>query len=265
MKNIVVLCLLFFTSKIKAQELFVYTDPASNMPAKSVGLRLSNNWMNDDKANRINYFLLPEIMWGVNKNLMLHAEMIASDRTRKFGYEGWSLYGKYRFLSKDGVHNHFRMAAYARVSSNNSHIHQEEIEINANNSGYELGVIATKLVNKVAISASSSFEKANNNANNNKFPITHSNKAINYTLSFGKLMLPKSYDNYKQTNVNFMIELLGQSIVDRNKAYLDVAPSIQFIFNSQSRINIGYRKQIAGNMIRMSSFGYLIRLEHLIF
>ncbi|MFY7899834.1 MAG: hypothetical protein ACOVNY_06595 [Chitinophagaceae bacterium] len=264
-KNFTGIICLFFILKGNSQELFVLTEPASNMPAKSIGLRLTNNWMNNPKTNKLNYFLLPEIMWGVNKKLMLHAEFIATDRYGSLKYGGLSFYGKYRFYSEDGIHNHFRLAAYTRASTNNGTIHQEEIEINGNNSGYELGLVATKLVHKVAVSASTSYEKAGNNTNNNKFPTAFSDQAINYTLSIGKLMLPKNYNNYQQTNVNFMVEMLGQSIVNRNKRFVDIAPSIQFIFNSQTRLDIGYRKQLYSNMVRMSNYSYLVRLEHLIF
>ena len=51
------------------------------------------------------------------------------------------------------------MAAYARYSFNNSDIHQEQIEILGHNSGYEVGMIATKLIKKLAISSSISYEK----------------------------------------------------------------------------------------------------------
>jgi hypothetical protein len=42
---------------VKAQELFVFTEPASNMAAKSVGLRLNNFLM--IKINSSSYFKLP--------------------------------------------------------------------------------------------------------------------------------------------------------------------------------------------------------------
>ena len=124
-----------------AQELFVFTDPASNMPARSIGLRLTNTFMHDEQIHKTNYHALPEIMWGANKNLMLHAEGFFSSRNNGLSAEGLGFYGKYRFLSNDEVHSHFRMAAYTRLSFNNSDIHQEEIEINGHNSGYETGKI----------------------------------------------------------------------------------------------------------------------------
>jgi hypothetical protein len=43
---------------------------------------------------------------------------------------------------------------------------------------------------------------------------------------------------------------------------MDVAPSVQFIFNSQSRVDIGYRREISSTMLRTAPNGFFIRLEH---
>ncbi len=253
-----------FLFSLQAQELFVYTEPASNMPSKSLGLRVSNSFMKDIEENKINYHLLPELMWGANKNLMLHAEGFISNRNTSLVAEGGSLYAKYRLYSKDDVHSHFRMAAYGRASYNTTDIHQDEIETNAHNSGYEAGFIATQLLHKVALSASSSYERAMNN-NANKFPINQANSAMNYTLSVGKLMLPKEYVDYKQTNVNLMVEFLGQRLINDGKYFVDIAPSVQFIINSQTRIDFGYRHQLKSTMNRTAPNGFMLRFEHLLF
>jgi uncharacterized membrane protein len=46
-----------------------------------------------------------------------------------------------------------------RYSFNNADIHQEQIEILGHNTGFEGGFVATKLIKKLAISSSVSFEK----------------------------------------------------------------------------------------------------------
>jgi hypothetical protein len=247
------------------QELFVFTEPASNMPAKSVGLRVSNTFMNETGTGKKNYHLLPEIMWGVNKNLMLHLEGFFSNRNKSLVTEGTSVYAKYRFLSKDALHSHFRMAAFGRASINNSDIHQEEIETNGHNSGYEAGLIATQLLHKVAISASSSYERAMDNSEVNKFPSNQSNDAMNYTFSIGKLMLPKEYKSYKQVNLNLMAEFIAQRLNENGKYFIDIAPSVQLIFNSQTRLDLGYRKELTSNMLRTAPNGFMLRVEHLLF
>ncbi|MDB5193680.1 MAG: hypothetical protein JWQ96_3243 [Segetibacter sp.] len=256
--------LLLFYIAGSSQELFVYTEPASNMPAKSVGLRVTNMMMKDIHNGNINYHLLPEVMWGVTKNLMVHGEAFVSNRKKNLVAEGGGAYAKYRFLSKDNVHSHFRMAGFGRVSYNNSDIHQEEIETNAHNSGYEAGLVATQLLNKVALSALASFEKALDN-NSYKFPAHQSNSAMNYTFSFGKLMLPQEYTDYKQTNLNLMVELLAQRLNSNGKYFIDISPSLQVIVNSQTRIDLGYRHQLKSSMLRTAPNGFLIRVEHLLF
>jgi len=158
------------------------------------------------------------------------------------------------------------MAAFSRISFNNSDIHQEEIELYGHNTGMEIGIIATKLKRKFAISSTLSFAKATDNTNSNKFIYGSVNsKALNYSLSIGKLMLPKEYSTYKQTNINCMVEILNQVNTGSGKYYLDIAPVLQVIFNSQSRVDIGYRKEIASSMIRTAPNGFFVRLEHNLF
>jgi hypothetical protein len=245
-----------------AQELYAATEPASNIASGSIGLRLNNSVMNEKNSSKINYHFIPELMIGVSKKLMTTGNVFFSNRNKTFRTEGGSMYAKYRFLSNDALQRHFRMAGFGRISYNNSDIHQEEINMNGHNSGTELGLVATQLIKKVAFSSSVSFLKAVDNGDNNKFIYgSKVSKAINYTFSIGKLMLPKEYKDYRQTNVNLMVELLNQVNTGSGKYYVDIAPSVQMIFNSQSRIDIGYRKEISSTMIRTAPNGFYIRLE----
>jgi hypothetical protein len=250
-------------SVLQAQELFVVTEPASNMAKGSAGLRLSNYLMKEQYTSGYNYHLIPELMVGINKKIMLHAEAFISNRNNNsLIVEGGSLYAKYRFLSMDDIQKHFRMAVYGRASINNSDIHQEEIETNGHNSGYELGIIATQLLHKVALSSSVSFEKAMDNGSQNKFPYMGRSAAVNYTFSVGKLMLPKDYTDYRQTNLNLMFEVLGQTNTGNGGSFLDIAPSLQLIFNSRSRIDFGYRQQLFSSLRRTAPNGFIVRFEH---
>lgn len=240
----------------------MYTEPASNMAAKSMGLRLTNDFARMNN-NAWNYLLVPEWMIGVNKNLMVHAEGFLNNNNGNFRAQGGGVYAKYRFFTNDQVYRHFRMAAYGRLSFNNSAVLQHTIDTYGYNKGYELGLIATQLLHKQAISASGAYTQV---FEPGKSGIVH-DKAINYTLSTGRLLLPKNYHDYRQTNLNLMVELLGQHLLNSNQSYLDIAPSVQLIFNSQTRLDIGYRQQLYGtsNLMRMSSNSFLIRLEHTLF
>lgn len=265
MKQIVLISFLLIHLNTFSQELFVFTEPASNMPAKSLGFRDMNGFF-VEKDGKLNYHNMPELMWGINKKWMVHAQGFISNRQDGgFETEGGSLYAKYRFFSKDALKKHFRMALYGRYSFNKADIHQQEIETMGHNTGYEAGFIVTQLLHKVAISSSISYEMALDNQPNYRFPNTESNSGMNYTLSAGKLMLPKVYTSYKQVNMNLMLELLGQRLNDNKKSFLDIAPSVQFIFNSQARIDIGYRHQLYSTMLRTAPNGIVLKFEYLFF
>ena len=265
MKKILFFALLFIHLTTYSQELFVLTEPASNMPAKSFGIR-NMNALFFESDNKLNYHNMPEFMWGINKKWMVHVQGFISNRQEGgFETEGGSLYAKYRFFSNDDLRSHFRMAFYGRYSLNKADIHQQEIETMGHNTGYEAGFIATQLLHKVAISSSLSYERALDNKPNYKFPTTESNSAMNYTLSVGKLMLPKVYTSFKQVNVNLMLELLGQRLNQNKKSYLDIAPSVQFIINSQARIDLAYRQELYSTMIRTAPNGVILKFEYTFF
>lgn len=249
-----------------AQELFVYTEPASNMPAHTAGLRAGNWMMHEQETGRTNYHFIPEVMWGVNKRLMIHAEGFFSNRISDgLAAEGIGLYAKYRFYSKDTLYRHFRAAAFGRITTNNAPIHQEEITTNGHNSGATLGLIATQLLHRQALSATLSYERAMDNFGGYEYPSAQSPNALNAALSTSRLFYPKRYTSYGQVNINAMVELLAQQLLGSDKRYIDVAPSVQFIFNSQTRVDIGYRHELYSNMSRTAPNGLLIRVEHLLF
>jgi len=265
MQRLILLLVVFSCKAATAQELFVFTEPASNMAAKSFGFRLNNYLMKETDTKGTNYHLIPEIMWGVSKRVMVHAEAFLSNRNKSFVAEGGLLYAKYRFYSIDEVHSHFRMAAFGRYSFNNSDVHQQAIDLNGHNSGYEAGLVTTKLKGKVAVSASASYLNAMDNGKE-KFVYGDKNRqAVNYTLSVGKLMLPKEYTGYRQTNVNLMLEMLGQTNLGSGNSFLDIAPSVQFIFLSRMRIDAAYRIPLVKDLSRTAPGGYFVRLEYNIF
>lgn len=261
MKYIIVLFSLCVSVSIQAQELFVMTEPASNMPANALRIRDMNAFMFETKGG-LNYHNMPELMWGINKNWMVSAAAFISNRNTRLVTEGGSLYAKYRFYSVDDFHSHFRLAAFGRYSLNNADIHQDELETMGHNTGYELGIVATKLINKVAISSTLSYERALDNRPNYEFPSTQSNNGLNYTLSVGKLMYPKVYTSLKQTNINAMVEILGQRLNGNSKSYLDIVPSIQFIIRSQARIDVGYRQQLYSTQARTAPNGFVVKFEY---
>lgn len=264
-----------------AQELYVNTEPASNMPANSLGIRLTNKFFNMEHSGDVGMRFEPEVMWGVNKRLMVHVLGYASNMMQSsIRAEGGSIYAKYRFLSLDQQHAHFRMAAYVRgsvidnpyypVMPTGTHAMRpydnEELDLEGATSGVNGGIIATQLLHKLALSTTLGYSRYMNNVKDN-IPENFSKNSVNYSLSAGYLVLPVKYKSFQQTNLNLYVELLGKTNTDLmgRGSYLDIAPAIQFIFNSTTRLDLSYRSQLAGDMTRNTFNSFLIRFEHNIF
>jgi hypothetical protein len=249
--------------KLNAQELYVATEPASNMARHSVGLRIMNEGMfYPDFKNRTN----AEVMFGANKNLMLHASAYISDFYQDAQhFEGFSFYGKYKFLNIDHIQKHFRAASFIRYSAIKNPLVNDEINLEGDNTGMQAGLVVTQLLHKLALSASVSYSKAFDNGNTYPLVPGQADKSIGYTFSSGYLLLPKTYTDYKQTNLNFYLEFLGKSNPETDQNLMDIAPAIQFIFNSKLRVDLSQRTQLWGNMDRATKNMYLIRAEYNLF
>ena len=264
MKKIVfVIFSLIIGGHLFAQELFTYTEPASNMAAHSFGIRSTQTLMKSEEGNHYSLHFLPECMWAFSRKFMAHVEGFFSNRNGSFVGEGGGVYGKYRFYSNDDIHSHFRMAFYGQFSMNTSDVHREAIDLKGHNSGYELGLVFTKLQHKTAVSGSFSTVHALSNGSNadQKFPDS-SRSAIGYTLSVGQLVLPKNYISYNQVNWNIMLEMLGQTNLETKKSYLDLAPVLQWVILSKMRVDLGYRFAMMKNLSRSNPEGFLLRFEY---
>jgi hypothetical protein len=289
MKKYFLFCFIFICQDLRPQELYVSTEPASNMATGSIGFRLNSKLFKMNHTGKYNsYRIEPEIMWGASKKIMVHVAAYASNMFQKdFRMEGGSLYGKYRFFSQDDVHEHFRLAAFGKVSliknpqylttleqhllpdGMGGYVQHEllvtslsnEIDLDGNNSGIATGIVATQLKNKLAVSASLGYTRRMNNIDH-KTEIFQPLHAVTYSASAGLLLLPKEYTSYKQTNMNLYLEVLGESFTDKKQYYVDVAPAVQFIFNSIARFDIGYRVKLSGNVERLSASSFMVRLEY---
>jgi hypothetical protein len=209
---------------------------------------------------------MPELMFGFSKKFMLHLSTTFSNmHTANFKFESYAVYMKYRFFSRDDIHKHFRMAIFADASKTNSPFHYDEISLMGDKSGVQLGIILTQLWNKLAVSGTVSHTQVlDRSRNNNVIYVPPRNyQSIDYSVSAGYLLFPMQYSDYRQTNVNFYMELLGQKILDRKLYYIDLAPALQFIFNSNFKLNIGHRFQLSSDMQRMGNNSWLISVERI--
>ncbi|PWV45589.1 hypothetical protein [Chitinophaga sp. S165] len=279
MKRALFFIVLLMPALLRAQELFVATEPASNMPANSLGIRVTSRFFKMEHDRTTGTRIEPELMWGISKKLMVHVVGLASNQMqRSIEPEGGSIYAKYRFLSKDDVHSHFRMAAYVKgaiinnpftpVEEGHSHkpYNNEELDLEGGASGVAGGIVATQLLHKLALSVTAGYNRFMNNTKD-KLPESFSANAVNYSLSAGYLLLPRTYRSYEQTNLNLYVEFLGKANTDAagRSQYMDIAPAIQFIFNSATRLDFSYRTQLFGDMSRNVFNTFTLRFEHNIF
>lgn len=265
MRQLFILVLLFTAFRMSGQELYVFSEPASNVPAHSLSVKLTNHFVTSDKIyGRFSHRLMPQVYLGVSKKFMVAAGgTFANMHTPNFRYESVNLYAKYRFLSKDELHKHFRMAVFAEASSTRAPFHYDEITLMGDKSGVELGVIATQLWHKLALSGTVSHTQVLHESRTNKvlYIPARNYQSMNYAVSAGYLVLPKEYKDYRQTNLNLYAELLAQQTLDRSTYFVDLATAMQLIFNSNAKLNFGYRFQLGGNMQRMTSNSWLISFE----
>jgi len=252
---------------IYSQELYPYTEPASNMPAKSLSLKMSAMLGKGIHGNRLEQRYSPEVMFGLSKKWMLHAGFTFSNMYESFYYyESARVYAKYRFLSKDEVHKHFRMAAFAMGAYSRNHLQHNELNLMGEHSGVQAGLIATQLLNKLAVSATASLIEIFDKKRNDKtLPQQYAFESLNYSLSAGYLVLPVDYKNYNQTNLNIYAELLGGRNLDweYEKYYLDLVPSIQLIFKSTGKLNLGYRFQLKSDIYRNMKNSWMVSFEYI--
>lgn len=268
MRYIILCTLLLPTIWAEAQELYIYTEPASNIPAKSISAKLSANYAEGMRwgSNGLVQRYRPEMYMGLSKNFMIRASgTFANMNTSAFKFESVSLYGKYRFLSKDEAHRHFRMAAFADASMSKAPFRYDEISLMGDKTGAEAGVVATQLINKLAISGIVSHAQVLDKSRFDKVKTNLPYQAMNYSLSAGYLLFPKKYEDYQQTNFNIYTEILAQQTLDTKRYYIDMAPGVQFIFNSNSKLNLGYRFQLGSDMSRMARSSIQLSFERTFF
>lgn len=265
MRKLICIVLFFLSIKIQGQELYVFTEPASNMPAHSISLKLTDHFVTKDNIyNRFSHRLMPQVMFGISKKWMFHIGVTFSNmHTPDFKYESFNFYTKYRFISFDDIHKHFRMAAFIDASKTRAPFHYDEVTLMGDKSGIEAGIIATQLWHKFALSGTLSHTQVLDDSRFNKVIYVPERiyQSLNYSLSGGYLLFPKQYKDYKQTNLNLYMELLGEQTLDVKRYCIDLAPAVQLIFNSNSKLNIGYRFQLSSNMQRMAANSWQVSFE----
>ena len=193
------------------------------------------------------------------------------DVTSNSGFNGFKLYSKQRILSTDKQKYHTRLSSFIKYTNHgkwnspNYKFMKNNYDLDFQDSGLELGLIATQLIKKLAVSVTSGFGVISNKTSDGTYDDKNFNSWHN-SISAGYLLFPRKYKSYKQTNFNIYLEYLTSSIISSqypsrySKFMSTVAPGVQFIIMSRSRLDFGYK-------IRNGEFAneFLVKLTYIIY
>ncbi len=248
-----------------AQELYVFTEPASVMPARSLTLRSRTHMMGPNAMyDRFTFRNGIQLVAGLTKRWTMRVGgNWGNMQTYRVKPESFGVYSRYRLLSVDEVHRHFRLAAFLEGAYTAAPFRHDEVSLMGDKSGIEAGLIATQLRHKLALSLSASHTQVLHYSRKNAgwFGPARTFQTLQFSGSGGYLLFPRAYKDYRQTNLNLYAELLAQRSLDNGTFYFDLAPALQLIFSSRTKLNLGYRFQLNGTMDRMDERSWLLTLE----
>ena len=200
----------------------------------------------------------PSISYGLSKKIMVSGSFQFSnkpyeqDMMPNFGFSGFKLSSKQRILTTDKQKYHTRLSSFIKYSYHDNKFMKDNLDIEIQDTGFEFGIIGTQLINKLAISVTSAVTRISNidekytNGSTVKWQSINLN-TIQNSISAGYLLFPRKYKSYKQTNFNLYLEYITNTILTKNypdrynKFSSTLAPGIQFIIMSRSRLDFSYK------------------------
>ena len=239
-----------------SQELYINSEPASLIPKGTKVVRLSYSNIIIDESNALgdvaNAFLMtPSLAYGLSKKIMISTSFQFANRPYEqdlvpnFVFNGFKFYSKQRIYTTDKQKNHTRLSSFLKYSFHKDNFMKSNIDLDLQDKGFELGLIGTQLIKKLAISITSAYTRANdiNDDSNNLISLS----TFKNSLSAGYLLLPRKYKSYKQTNFNLYLEYLTNIIMNKtfpvryNRFSSTLAPGLQFVILSRSRLDFSYK------------------------
>ena len=282
MRIFFILFLLIHTYILSAQELYINSEPASLIPKGTKVVRFTNSNIFLDGSNIMGsignaFIVTPSLSYGISKKIMVSGSIqfankpYEQDMTPNFGLNGFKIYSKQRILSTDKQKYHTRLSSFIKYSYHEDKFMKDNIDIDLQDTGFELGLIGTQLINKLAISITTAITRISNidekftQGSTVKWQTTNLNTFKN-SISAGYLLFPRKYNSYKQTNFNLYVEYLTNTILNENfpvrydKFRSTFAPGIQFIIMSRSRLDFSYKIR-KGDMPEE----FLVKLTYIIY
>ena len=239
------LIFLFLYNNSYSQELYINTEAASLIPKGTKVIRFNYssiflNQTNEKESIKNALLFTPSLAYGLSKKIMISGSFQFSNKPYEkdlgtnFGFNGFKLYSKQRIFTTDKQKNHTRLSSFV-----------SNIDLELQDNGFEFGLIGTQLIKKLAISITSAYTRVNDiyDKSNNLFSLG----TLKNSISAGYLVFPRKYKSYKQTNFNIYLEYITNTITNKsfperfNKFSSTLAPGIQFIFLSTSRLDFSYK------------------------
>ncbi|MGP8214672.1 MAG: hypothetical protein ACLQQ4_03830 [Bacteroidia bacterium] len=298
--------IIFFPASVIAQELFPNAEPASNVPKHVLRVKSANEIFRE--ITQLRLWQGYSFIYGISPRFSLdqtlsfsnhHAQVLPYDfiyyntatnqlqttgyvrgQRQPFWFENYSVTLKYRFLCSDTEQRHFRMATYLQLAGGNEPHPEAEPNLMGDNSGAAAGLIATYLEHKFAVSLNAGYIMPYKYQQYDSNIVINYANAINYSLSFGYLLLPRTYSSYKQVNVNIYMEFMGESygaasITKKGEAvfsadvpslskgsYLEARPGLQFIFGSNTRLSFSPAFPLINRSYAKTYPVYYVYLQH---
>jgi len=282
MRILFILFLLIHTYIISAQELYINSEPASLIPKGTKVVRLTNSNIFLDGSNIMGsisnaFIVTPSLSYGLSKKIMVSGSFqfankpYEQDMMPNFGFNGFKLYSKQRILTTDKDKYHTRLSSFIKYSYHENKFMKDNLDLELQDTGFELGLIGTQLIKKLAISITSGFTRISNidekftQGTTVKWQKTNVNTFKN-SISAGYLLFPRKYKSYNQTNFNIYLEYITNTIITKdfpsryNKFSSTLAPGIQFILLSRSRLDFSYKLRN-----REMPEEFLIKLTYIIY
>ena len=250
------LIFLFLYNNSYSQELYINTEAASLIPKGTKVIRFNYssiflNQTNEKESIKNALLFAPSLAYGLSKKIMISGSFQISnkpyekDLVTNFGFNGFKLYSKQRIFTTDKQKNHTRLSSFVKYSFHKEKFMKSNIDLELQDKGFEFGLIGTQLIKKLAISITSAYTRVNDiyDKSNNLFKLG----TLKNSISAGYLVFPRKYKSYKQTNFNLYLEYITNTITNKsfperfNKFSSNLAPGIQFIILSRSRLDFSYK------------------------
>jgi len=269
------LIFLFLYNHSYSQELYINTEAASLIPKGTKVIRFNYssiflNQTNEKESIKNALLFAPSLAYGLSKKIMISGSFQISnkpyekDLVTNFGFNGFKLYSKQRIFTTDKQKNHTRLSSFVKYSFHKEKFMKSNIDLELQDKGFEFGLIGTQLIKKLAISITSAYTRVNDiyDKSNNLFKLG----TLKNSISAGYLVFPRKYKSYKQTNFNLYLEYITNTITNKsfperfNKFSSTLAPGIQFIILSRSRLDFSYKIRKGDNENE-----FLIKLTYIIY